>query len=114
MRMERVEMSDIWQMTDLKLSERPRLAQNAQLQWDSGRQKYIMVAPETLAVLNDTAFSVLILCNGLQTVEEIIEQLNRQYHTDVTKDVLVLLNRLVEKRLVALCQMSGSAQAGAV
>ncbi len=109
-------MSDLGGMNDTEmaefaLSERPRLAAYARLQWDGVRQKYVMVAPETLVVLNDTAFAVLTLCNGIQTLSEIIQQLNMQYRADVKQDVIRLMQRMAEKRLVVLSQASDQAQA---
>ncbi len=82
------------------LEMRPCLASFARLRWDEVRQKQLLLWPEGVLVLNDSAGAILPLCDNQHRISEIIAELSSRYHKDVKKDVLAFLNRLVLKRLV--------------
>jgi pyrroloquinoline quinone biosynthesis protein D len=87
-------------VTELTTVARPRLSPRARLQYDSVRGKYVLLFPEGLLVLNETAVAVLELCDGERSVADIASELGARYGRPVDRDVLILLNRLVGKRLV--------------
>jgi pyrroloquinoline quinone biosynthesis protein D len=80
--------------------ERPRLSTRARLQYDSVREKNVLLFPEGLLVLNDTAAAILTLCDGQRSVGAIAAELGARYGRQVDRDVATLLERLVGKRLV--------------
>ena len=53
----------------------PKLAAKARLKFDKVREKHLLLLPERVVVLNDTAASILTLCNGNQTVHTITEKM---------------------------------------
>jgi len=85
---------------DLSLPDRPRLSPRARMQYDTVREKQVLLFPEGLLVLNETAAAILTLCDGQRSVAEIAAELNARYGHAVEQDVLNLLNRLTHKRLV--------------
>jgi len=85
---------------ELTLAERPRLSARARMQYDAVREKQVLLFPEGLLVLNETAAAILALCDGQRSVAEIAAELGARYSRPVDQDVLNLLNRLVQKRLV--------------
>jgi pyrroloquinoline quinone biosynthesis protein D len=87
-------------MYEVTMSTRPRLAAHARLQWDSVREKQVVLTPEGVLVLNPTASAILALCDGQRSVSEIAAELSAQYNRAVDADVLVFLNRLASKRLL--------------
>jgi pyrroloquinoline quinone biosynthesis protein D len=85
---------------ELTLETRPRLSARARLHYDPVRDKQILLLPEGLLVLNETAAAIVARCDGRRTVADIAAELATQYARPVDQDVLSLLNRLMGKRLV--------------
>lgn len=82
---------------------KPRLAGKARLKWDATREKHLLLFPEGLLILNQTAQAVLALCDGERDINGISKILGEQYQAEgIQKDVKEILQRLVEKRLVEL------------
>jgi pyrroloquinoline quinone biosynthesis protein D len=80
---------------------RPRLAAKARLKWDEIRQKPLLLYPEGVLVLNQTAQEVIALCDGQRTVAEIVKTLGEKFGGDqIDQDVKDLLARLIGKGLM--------------
>ncbi|BCL82244.1 pyrroloquinoline quinone biosynthesis peptide chaperone PqqD [Ktedonobacteria bacterium brp13] len=89
-------------MREVNLIERPQLSAHVRLHWDPVREKQVILMPEGMLALNATAAAIVALCDGQQSVSEIIAELSSQYHRAVDEDVLYFLNRLQSKRLLEL------------
>jgi pyrroloquinoline quinone biosynthesis protein D len=87
-------------MTTIDMNARPRLRAHLRLQWDPVRAKQVLLGPEKVVVLNETAAAILARCNGQRTVSDIAAELGAQYQQTVDADVLNLLNRLGDKGLI--------------
>ena len=87
-------------VAELTLEARPRLSARARLQYDPVREKQVLLLPEGLLVLNETAAAIVALCDGRRTITDIAADLGTQYQRPVEQDVLKLLNRLMGKQLV--------------
>ena len=88
-------------MSGFQLEDVPRLAQRTRLRRDEARNAEVLLFPEGVLVLNDTAAAVLALCDGEKTLSEIAAVLGERFGgADVTTDVLNLLDRLAAKGLV--------------
>ena len=79
-------------------ADRPYLAPHVRLTFDSARERHVLLAPETVSVLNDTGATILGLCDGERTVAEIVAELHRRYDRVVDDEVRRFLARLVAKR----------------
>jgi pyrroloquinoline quinone biosynthesis protein D len=64
------------------------------------REKKVILMPEGVLILNETAATIMDLCDGQRCVSDIIATLGEQYHGIVDQDVLAFLNRLANKRLL--------------
>jgi pyrroloquinoline quinone biosynthesis protein D len=78
----------------------PRLWRLARLEYDSVRQRPVLLYPEGAVLLNETGAAVLELVDGTRTVGEIVAILSQRYQTDVTGDVTEYLSRLAERELI--------------
>jgi pyrroloquinoline quinone biosynthesis protein D len=70
------------------------------LRYDTGRDRWVLLAPERVLTPDQTAVAVLKLCDGNRTVEEIVEALAKEYSApaDVIRaDVIELLQGLADK-----------------
>jgi coenzyme PQQ biosynthesis protein PqqD len=87
----------------LSRTSRPKLANRARLRWDKVGRRFMLLYPERGLVLNDTASSILKLCDGERTVGEIVEALKSQYEgaspAHVEEQVLRFLDAMVERGL---------------
>jgi pyrroloquinoline quinone biosynthesis protein D len=72
------------------------------MEWDPAREQQVLLAPEGVLVLNQTAATILSLCDGKRTVVEIVEELRGKYDRVDGDEVRNFLARLVAKRLVEL------------
>jgi len=78
----------------------PELWRMARLQFDSVRQQKVLLYPEGAVLLNDTGAAILELCNGKNTVEDIVEILAERYQADVRPDVTEYLELMAERELI--------------
>jgi pyrroloquinoline quinone biosynthesis protein D len=84
----------------LALESIPRLWKVARLDYDTVRQRHVLLYPEGAVLLNDTGAAILELCTGTRTVGEIVAILTERYRTDVSADVTAYLEQMVERELV--------------
>lgn len=87
-------------MREVTMASRPRLRGQARLQWDPVREKRVLLSPEGVLVLNATADAILALCDGQRSVSAIAAELSARYNHVDDQEVLALLNRLLQKRLI--------------
>ncbi len=52
-----------------------RLAAKARLRWDTREQRYMLLYPERGLVLSETAAAILKRCDGVRTLEAIVDEL---------------------------------------
>jgi pyrroloquinoline quinone biosynthesis protein D len=78
----------------------PRLWRLARLDFDSVRQRPVLLYPEGAVLLNETGAAILELCNGNRTLSEIVTILSERYQTDVASDVTEYINRMESRELV--------------
>jgi len=78
----------------------PVLWRLARLDFDSVRQRHVLLYPEGTVLLNDTGAAILELCDGQRSVGEIAQILDERYHCDVLADVTEYLSELVEKEYI--------------
>jgi pyrroloquinoline quinone biosynthesis protein D len=87
-------------MTEIGVNAPPRLRAHLRLQWDPVREKQVLLGPEKIVVLNETAAAILARCDGQRAVSEIAADLGAQYQRSVDEDVLNLLKQLAERGLI--------------
>jgi len=78
----------------------PKLWRMARLQFDAVRQRPVLLYPEGAVLLNDTGAAILELCDGSNTVNQIVKILSERYRADVTTDVADYLTLMAERELI--------------
>ena len=78
----------------------PKLWRMTRLQFDPVRQRPVLLYPEGAVLLNDTGAAVLELCNGRNTVAQIVGILTERYKADVSDDVTEYLRLMAERELI--------------
>jgi pyrroloquinoline quinone biosynthesis protein D len=80
----------------------PRLAAHSSVRFNSARGEWLMMLPEAVVVLNETAAAVLNLCDGQRSVDAIVDALGADYEGVEAADVEDLLRGLADQHLVVL------------
>ena len=90
--------------TEISDDAQPRLAKGVRLQSASTTGKSVLLFPEGIVELNETAQEILIRCDG-RTVSEIVRALAEEYDADLAAlatDVRETLADLQQRRLIEL------------
>src|SRR5437868_1262142 len=81
-------------------ASRPVLPRHARLKFDQTRQLWVILAPERVLAPDEIAVEILQLCDGVRSVEGIIDQLAEKYTADraaIGADVIAMLQDLADK-----------------
>lgn len=92
----------------LASSAQPRLTRGVRLQTDSKTGNSVLLFPEGVLELNETAHEILSRCDG-RTVSEIIQALAEEYNVDLemlATDVRETLADLQRRKLIELAELT--------
>src|SRR5205807_4584357 len=81
-------------------ASRPKLPRHAKLKFDQTRQVWVILAPERVLAPDDIAVEVLQLCDGVRSVEQMIDHLAAKYTAQreaISTDVIAMLQDLANK-----------------
>lgn len=80
------------------LPERPLLNRRYRMQYEAAQQAHVLLYPEGMVRLNQSAAEILKRCDGQATVDQIVEQLEAAFNASgLRDDVLGLLAHAHEK-----------------
>lgn len=79
---------------------RPVLRRGVRLTYDQTRQTHVLLFPEGVVVPNATAVAVLERCDGEATIADITTGLATRFRGVREQDVVDVLSRLADKRIV--------------
>ena len=91
-------------MAEIPNSALPHLAKGVRLQSDPATGKSVLVYPEGIVELNETAHEILARCDG-RTLGEILQELADEYDAEVAMlaaDVRETLADLQQRKLIEL------------
>jgi PqqA peptide cyclase len=86
----------------LSLSDRPQLRRGVRAGTDPLSQEPVLLFPEGVLFLNETAAAVIRHCDGSRTVAEAVRAIGDLYDDVVAGDVLLLVADLVAQRLMVV------------
>src|SRR3954447_21275493 len=81
-------------------TSRPKLPRHAKLKFDDTRQRWVILAPERVLAPDEIAVEILHLCDGVRSVEQMIDQLAAKYAAEraaIGADVVAMLQDLADK-----------------
>ncbi len=90
--------------TTISDATHPHLAKGVRLQTDSATGKSVLLFPEGIVELNETAHEILARCDG-RTLKEIVQALAEEYDSDVAAlaaDVRETVADLHQRKLIEL------------
>jgi pyrroloquinoline quinone biosynthesis protein D len=72
--------------------KRPKLARLFRLQWEPVQDAHVLLYPEGMVKLNESAAAILQACTGLFTIPEIVTRLETEYDmNDLGAEIEALL-----------------------
>lgn len=78
--------------TDLFGDSRPRVGSRFRLQWEPAQECHVLLYPEGMVKLNQSAGEILTRCTGERSVNEIVADLEQAFQTSgLLEDVLAFL-----------------------
>jgi pyrroloquinoline quinone biosynthesis protein D len=79
----------------------PALLHGVRLHWDQVRERHVLLYPEGAIALNPTAVTVLELCDGKRTIDDIAAEISKTYNgDDIRTDVENLINAIAARGLI--------------
>jgi pyrroloquinoline quinone biosynthesis protein D len=63
------------------LPEHPRLNRLFRLQYEEAQKTHVLLYPEGMVKLNQSASEILLLCDGTRTISEIVAALEAKFNT---------------------------------
>ncbi len=92
-------------MTALGTDAKPALGRGFRLQWEPAQKAHVLLYPEGMVKLNNSAGEILKRCDGARTVGEIISDLETAFTTTgLAADVTAFVSMAVEQRWLEIRQ----------
>lgn len=82
---------------------RPTLDRRFRLQWEAAQNAHVLLYPEGMIKLNNSAGEILKRCDGLSSIAAITADLEKTFATtDLSNDVVAFIAMAVEEKWVVL------------
>ena len=76
------------------LPERPKLSRRFRLQYEEAQSRWVLMYPEGMVQLNDSAAEILKRCDGARSLNEIVAELETAFNV---QDLLPQVTSLLEE-----------------
>ncbi len=85
-------------MSNLSTDAVPALANGFRLQWEPAQNSHVLLYPEGMKVLSDSASEITSLCDGKRSIEDIITALLEKFpDADLRQDVIDFFQSAVDE-----------------
>jgi len=92
-------------METIDTTARPAIGGGFRLQWEPAQEAHVLLYPEGMVKLNQSAAAILTRCDGVRTVAEIVADLERTYTlAGLAADVCTFIAFAVERTWLELRQ----------
>jgi pyrroloquinoline quinone biosynthesis protein D len=80
----------------------PRIGDGFRLQWEQAQNAHVLLYPEGMVKLNQSAGEILSRCDGARTVAQIVQDLESAFSAQgLEKDVMSFLDIAQQQRWIA-------------
>ena len=81
-----------------EISEKPKLAKLFRMQWEEAQGAYVLLYPEGMVKLNQSASEILKRCDGVRDVQAIIADIEQAFNaTGLEADVKSFIHIATER-----------------
>ncbi len=89
--------------TTIKPTDRPHLNPIYMFRWEEPEQAYVLLYPEGIIKLNNSAGNILDLCTGDKTIDGIVTELERRFEaTGLSEDVYKFMKESLDNGWIQL------------
>jgi pyrroloquinoline quinone biosynthesis protein D len=86
-------------VTDIRTDARPLIARGYRLQWEPAQGAHVLLYPEGMVKLNQSAGEIMTRCDGERRLADIISELERTFGvTGLSGDVTAFVNMALEQK----------------
>ena len=90
-------------MGTVNTAARPAIGEGFRLQWEPAQEAHVLLYPEGMVKLNQSAGAILKRCDGVRTVADIVAELEQTYAVaGLTPDVCAFIALAVERAWLEL------------
>jgi pyrroloquinoline quinone biosynthesis protein D len=90
-------------MGSIDTTARPVIGAGFRLQWEPAQEMHVLLYPEGMVQLNQSAAAILTRCDGARTVADIVTELERTYAlAGLTEDVCAFIGLAVQRTWLEL------------
>jgi pyrroloquinoline quinone biosynthesis protein D len=90
-------------MAALDAAARPAIGEGFRLQWEPAQEAHVLLYPEGMVKLNQSAAAILTRCDGRRTIADIVADLERAYSAaGLTQDVCAFVALAVQRSWLEL------------
>ncbi len=87
----------------IELTTKPKLARLFRMQYEEAQQAYVLLYPEGMVKLNQSASEILKRCDGERDVQAIIADIEQSFNaTGLEKDVTGFLEIAIERGWISV------------
>jgi len=86
----------------LSLTDQPRLRRGVRAGADPLSGETVLLFPEGVLILNETAAAVIRQCDGCHSVTEVVQAVGTVYRDVAPEDVMSLLRNLITQNLLVI------------
>jgi pyrroloquinoline quinone biosynthesis protein D len=88
---------------NIDTTARPTIGRGFRLQWEPAQEAHVLLYPEGMVKLNQSAAAILTRCNGTRTVADIVSDLESTYGlAGLTQDVNAFIAMALERTWLEL------------
>lgn len=87
-------------MPPLSLTDRPHLRRGVRTATDPLSDGTVLLFPEGVLIMNETAAAVILLCDGARSVAEVVQAVRQVYDDVEVADVMAMLEDLIVQNLL--------------
>ena len=84
----------------LSLTDRPQLRRGVRTGTDPLSGETVLLVPEGVIILNETAAAVIRQCDGCHSVAEVVQVVGAEYDDVAVEDVISLMQDLITQNLL--------------
>lgn len=86
-------------MSNIDATARPAVGRGFRLQWEQAQQAYVLLYPEGMVKLNDSAGAIMSRCDGDRTIEQIVADIEQSYDASgLSADVVAFVAMALEQK----------------
>jgi pyrroloquinoline quinone biosynthesis protein D len=92
-------------MSSVSATAKPSISHGFRMQWEPAQEAHVLLYPEGMVKLNNSAAAIMSRCDGVRTVSDIVADIEKTYGlTGLSDDVAAFVALAVEKNWLEISE----------